>query len=113
MLSNKPCFPEFMAALLTVKLMLETIIEGGFGLLKEPRQSDGRSRSCNGKGRSEIASGNLEPAYSLSGKMAQAIVEYQIWKNKPKDTRLPLEQMAGQLFSTIPRRCCQTGNVLR
>lgn len=84
------------------QLMLSSIIEGGSDFSKNLVKAMVEAAPAMARVEAEIASGNLDPAYSISGKMATAIVEYQIWKNKPKSDRMPLEQMAGQLFGDIP-----------
>ena len=85
------------------QILLKELISGGSDFSKNLTNAMVEAVPAMAKVESEILAGNLDPSYSISGKVATAIVEYQVWKNKPKDVRLSLEQMASQLFTDIPQ----------
>lgn len=85
------------------QILLAEIINGGTDFSKTFMNAMVEAMPAMARVESAIAAGDLDASYSISGKLATAIIEYQIWRNQPKASRYSLQEMANQLWGTIPQ----------
>lgn len=85
------------------QILLKEMISGGSDFSKTFTNAMIEAMPAMARLESAIAAGDLDASYSISGKLATAIIEYQIWRNQSKANRYTLQEMAGQLWGTIPQ----------